>query len=281
MAKHGGPVAIVIGTSPNIGGGVALALAAAGHRLVCADLAPGVAEACAAGATRQSGHDAVGVGCDVRSESSVDEVFRAAVERFGRVDVVVNCAVRYAMGGLLDLPVDVWREQLDIVLTGSLLVTRRAVETMRDLGIHGSVVLFASTAAHRGQRGNIGYSTAKSGVLNLVRAAAIDAAPYRVRVNCVTPTGTNPGRSFERAREWGLDGSGAMAPSGETDEASVLAEFQAMEAHLPLGALPSADDYGGAVVFLASDAARMITGTELVVDAGTLSSHWVDLVRPG
>lgn len=98
----------------------------------------------------------------------------------------------------------------------------------------------------------------------MTRSAAVELAPYGIRVNSLTPTATDPTEANERAARWGVAG---------IDEA-VVAALAVARSQVPLRQLPAPSDYGRAAVFLASDAAHMITGIDLPVDAGSLARYW-------
>lgn len=254
-----GKVALVTGVSPHIGGTVASGFAAESARVACNDLDPSV---CAARAERilAAGDEAFAFPADVTDEEAVDAMVSAVVDRWGRLDVVVNNAVRYDARGLLAMPYGAFRRQLDVILGGAFLVTRAAARVMIDQGEGGSIVNVLSTAAWQGQAGNIGYCSGKSGLVNFTRSAAMELAPHGIRVNGFTPTATrpdDPGRreAFEEratlAAEAGLDFSG----------------------QIPL-ALPTPADYVGPLVFLASDESALMTGSSLTVDGGALAKYW-------
>jgi NAD(P)-dependent dehydrogenase (short-subunit alcohol dehydrogenase family) len=102
-------------------GGIAEELAREGANLVCADIREDYAEKCAS-AIAAEGHDAMGVGCDVTDEKQVDAAIAKAAERFGGVDILVNGAALFNFKGVLNMPVDEWRRQTDIILTGAFFV---------------------------------------------------------------------------------------------------------------------------------------------------------------
>lgn len=256
-------VGVVTGTGPNIGTGIALALSAAGADVACVDRNPAYAQACAK-EVQAAGGRAVGVAADVTDEAAVEALVRTVVDDLGRIDILVNGAAFYNEKGILEMPVDEWRAQLDVILAGAFLCTRAVARHMIDRGVAGSVVNLASTAGHQGQPGNIAYATAKAGILNFTRAAAMDLAPFGIRVNSVTPTSTAVAEADERAARFGVDASGAER----------IDRLERRRALLPLGRLPHPNDYGQAVVFLASDQARMVTGTDLRVDSGALADYW-------
>jgi len=263
-----GSVAAVVGTSANIGTGIALGLAAAGARVACVDKDSGVAKH-AAGEVQGAGGQAMAVACDVTSEPGVIQALAAVRAEFGLVDVLVNGPVVYLEKGLRQMSLAEWRGQLSVLLDGAFLFTKHVAEALIEAGRPGSVINLVSTAGHQGEPGNIGYTTAKGGILNMTRAAAMDLAPFGIRVNSLTPTATDPREGVERGRRWGV--------TGVTD--AHVAALDIAASQVPLGALPTPSDYGHAAVFLASPAARMITGTDLRVDAGSVAKYW--RVKPG
>jgi NAD(P)-dependent dehydrogenase (short-subunit alcohol dehydrogenase family) len=263
-----GSVAAVVGTSANIGTGIALGLAAAGARVACIDKDAGVAKH-AAGEVQAAGGQAMAVTCDVTSEPEVTGGLAAIRAELGLVDVLVNGPVVYLEKGLRQMSLAEWRGQLSVLLDGAFLFNKHVAEALIEAGRPGSVINLVSTAGHQGEPGNIGYTTAKGGILNMTRAAAMDLAPFGIRVNSLTPTSTDPREGVERGRRWGV--------TGVTD--AHVAALDIAAAQVPLGVLPTPSDYGNAAVFLASPAGRMITGTDLRVDAGSVAKYW--RVKPG
>jgi NAD(P)-dependent dehydrogenase (short-subunit alcohol dehydrogenase family) len=256
-----GKVAIVTGTSPNIGGGIAQGLADEGARVACVDVVADNAQQCAAWITRRGGA-ALGVTCDVTDEAQVQAMVRQVGETWGAVDVLVNNAG--VLGGLsvLEMPLERWNRQLAVNLTGTFLCTKHVARLMVERGTRGSIVVIVSTAGHQGQAGNIGYCTSKSGLLNFTRAAAMDLARHGIRVNSLTPTATDVEEAMTRAVDWGR---------ARPERGGRLLDFQKM---VPMGRLPSPQHYARAAVFLASDDAEMITGFDLRVDAGAIAKYW-------
>jgi NAD(P)-dependent dehydrogenase (short-subunit alcohol dehydrogenase family) len=210
-----------------------------------------------------AGHDATGLSCDVTDEADVERMLETIEMELGGIDVVVNGAAFYNQKGILEMPLDEWRLQIDVILTGAFLMTRGAAKRMIARERPGSIVNLISTAGHQGQPGNISYSTAKSGLLNFTRAAAMDLARFAIRVNSVTPTSTDPRPGWDVARAWGRETPDALS----TRQAE-------RERQLPIQRMPSPSDCARAVVFLASPGSGAITGTDLVVDGGALSKYW-------
>ena len=262
-----GKIAIVTGTSPNIGGGIAEGLAEEGATVVCVDLAADNASQCAE-AIRRRGGQALGITCDVTDEGLVEAMVARARETYGGVDVLVNNAG--ILGGLsvLEMPVERWNRQIAVNLTGTFLCTKHVARAMVAGRRRGSIVVVVSTAGHQGQAGNIAYSTSKSGLLNFTRAAAMDLARHGIRVNSLTPTATDTDEAADRAVAWGR-------PRPEPRTRGL--DFPKM---VPMGKLPSPRHYAHAVAFLASDGAEMITGIDLRVDAGAIAKYWPWIPNP-
>jgi NAD(P)-dependent dehydrogenase (short-subunit alcohol dehydrogenase family) len=259
--KLEGKIAIVTGTSPNIGAGIAGGLADEGATVVCVDVVADNATQCADWLTGR-GQTALGITCDVTDESQVEAMVRRVRETYGGVDVLVNNAGILGGLGVLEMPLERWTRQLAVNLTGTFLCTKHVARLMVEGKRKGSIIVIASTAAHQGQAGNIAYCTSKSGLLNFTRAAAMDLVEHGIRVNSLTPTATDASEGHDRAVAWGRS---------RPEHRAGMLDFPRM---IPLGALPSPRHYARAAVFLASDDAEMITGLDLRVDAGAIAKYW-------
>ena len=255
-----GKVAIVTGASPNIGGTIASGFAAAGAKVLCNDLRPAVAQD-RAERIKAAGGEAMAVAGDVTDAALVAELVERAIAEWGHIDVLLNNAVRFNTKGVLDMTVEEFRQQIDIILGGAFLMTQCVARKMIERGNGGSIINILSTAAWQGQAGNIGYCTAKSGMINFTRSAALELAPYGIRVNGFTPTATMP--DDPALAERFLQAAAAAAPAGM--------DFLGQ---LPMGRLPTPTDYVPAVVYLASDESAMTTGTNITVDGGALAKYW-------
>jgi NAD(P)-dependent dehydrogenase (short-subunit alcohol dehydrogenase family) len=257
-------VAIVTGTSPNIGGGIAEGLAAEGAAIVAVDANAANAKDCAS-YIKSIGGRALGLTCDVTDESQVKATVDAALGEFGKIDILINNAAFYNKKGVIDMSFDEWNKQTAVILGGAFLFTKHACQAMIARKSGGSVINIASTAGHQGEPSNIAYSTAKSGILNFTRSAAMELVGHGIRVNSLTPTATDPAQSFERAARWGR----TVKKPESLDR--VMKPFRD---GIPMKRLPLPTDYARAAVFLASDDASMITGTDLRVDAGAVARYW-------
>jgi NAD(P)-dependent dehydrogenase (short-subunit alcohol dehydrogenase family) len=259
-----GKVAIVTGTSPNIGGGIAETLAAEGAAIVCVDSREENANDCARAIT-VSGGRALAILCDVTDETQVSAAIAGARSSFGGVDILINGAAFFNRKGVLDMSLDEWQKQIAVILDGTFLFTKYTAQAMIADGHKGSIINIISTAGHQGEPRNIAYCTAKSGLLNFTRSAAMELIPHGIRVNSLTPTATDPAESLRRAAQWGR----------KTPDAQRMNEaFAPFRARLAMRKLPSPNDYGRAAIFLASDDASMITGIDLRVDGGAISQYW-------
>lgn len=262
--KLSGKVALVTGTSANIGGGIAETLASEGAALVCVDSRAENAADCARYIGANLGR-AIAVTCDVIDESQVIAAVKTAREKFGGIDILVNCAAIFNKKGVIEMPLEEWRRQVAIILDGAFLFTKHAAKSMIEQHRPGAVVNIISTAGHQGEPNNIAYCTAKSGLLNFTRSAAMELVAHGIRVNSLTPTATDPSESFERAARWGRPVRNAEA---------IKQAFDTFRRGVPMQKLPGPTDYGRAAVFLASDDAAMITGVDLRVDGGAIARYW-------
>jgi NAD(P)-dependent dehydrogenase (short-subunit alcohol dehydrogenase family) len=264
-----GRVAMMTGTSANIGAGIAIGLGQAGALVACVDRNRRLAEL-TAGEIVANGSRAIGIECDTTVEHDVQAAVERTKDELGVVDVLVNGAAFYNFKGIRAMTLDEWRRQLSVILDSAFLVTQAVVRQLIDAGRTGSVTTLTSTAAYQGEPGNIAYCTAKSGLLNFTRSLAMELAPFGIRANSLSPTGTDLTEAVERSRRWGIEG-----PSEEAVD--IMAQGAKL---LPLGRAPRPSHYADAVVFLASDAAEMITGMDLRVDAGAIAKYWRSSLTP-
>lgn len=242
-------VAIVTGGAGGLGQAIAACLVEAGCRVVVADRNLGGAERVAA----RFGKRGLAVDIDVRSPASAAALVRRAVDQFGGVDVLVNCAGIYPNRMLLDMTEEEWDTLLDINLKGCFVCGQAVARRMVDQGTGGVIVNIASTAAQSGRVGAGHYCASKAGVVALTRVMAMEWAPYRIRVNAVAP---------------GVIDVSAVSPG------TVSPEYRAAAVqHIPAGELGRPEDIAEAVVFLAGEGARYITGETLYVDGGFLAGR--------
>jgi NAD(P)-dependent dehydrogenase (short-subunit alcohol dehydrogenase family) len=254
-----GKVAIVTGAGsvgPGWGNGRAAAVvfAAEGATVFLVDRDAGSLDV-TADQIRGAGGTAITHLADVTDPDAVAALVAACVEAAGTVDVLVNNVGGSRHGGAAELSLADWHSQLDVNLTSAFLACKHVVPVMRAAG-GGAIVNIASASGLRWTgAAQVGYAAAKAGVIQLSRVTAVQYAPDRIRVNTVVP-----GQLHTPMVEARLAGQRAGG-----DVAALLAQRQA---RIPLGFAGDGRDTGYAALFLASDEARFVTGTEIVVDGG-------------
>jgi 3-oxoacyl-[acyl-carrier protein] reductase len=184
-----GKVAVVTAAAgTGIGSATARRLLVEGATVVVSDAHPRrLAETTTELAEAAGGEPLLAVACDVTDEPQVRRLFDAALERHGRIDVVVNNAGLGGTADLVDMTDEQWHRVVDVTLTGTFRCTRTALRVLCDRG-SGVIVNNASVLGWRAQAGQAHYAAAKAGVMALTRSAALEAAPFGVRVNAVAPS---------------------------------------------------------------------------------------------
>jgi len=248
-------VVIVTGAARGLGRAIATRSAEAGARVVLADREAAEGEAVAAEIVAAGGV-AIAVATDVSRLSDLERLCEAAVARFGRIDGLVNNAGVNFVKPVLEVTEAEWDRVLDIDLKGSFFLTQFAARQMvaqRPAG--GAIVQIASVHTLAAVAGAAPYDAAKHGMVGFTKAAAVELAPHGVRVNLLSP-------GLCRTTIW--EGLVAAAPS----EQACLDYWQSQ---IPGGRPIEPEEIADAVVFLVSDAARAITGVNLVADLGMTS----------
>jgi NAD(P)-dependent dehydrogenase (short-subunit alcohol dehydrogenase family) len=279
-----GKVALVTGCGPNIGSGIALALARYGAKVACNDVDESAIKACVARIERNGG-EAIAAPGDVTDEPTVQGYVAHVLERWGRIDILVNNAALLGGRGVLDESAANFERAVRVSSLGYFLNTKHVGRAMAALGIKGSIVCISSSNGWSGTAGVIAYAFHKGGVNNFVRAAAMDLAPYGIRVNSFTPTAPNPDNPellAERARQ-GLGpggilttgrGGGLGGPTGDEPWRRPTRWSGQRSPMVPMGTTGTPTDIGHAVAWLCSDYARLITGIDLVVDGGARAKNF-------
>ena len=278
-----GKVALVTGCGPNIGSGIALALARYGAKVAVNDVSKESIDACIARIERNGG-EAMPAPGDVTDEAAVQGYIGSVLERWGRIDILVNNAALLGGRGVLDETAEAFQRAVLVSAMGNFLNTKHVARSMCERGIRGSIVCISSSNGWTASPGVIAYAFHKGGVNNFVRAVAMDLAPYGIRVNSFTPTAPNPDNP-ELLAQWQREGrtpfglrpgasGGLGAPEG-TDEWRKPARFEGpRNPMVPMGTTGTPTDIGHAVAWLCSDYARLITGTDLVVDGGARAKNF-------
>jgi (+)-trans-carveol dehydrogenase len=198
---------------------------------------------------------------DVRDSGALREAVDAGVAEFGRLDIVCANAGVFEIQPALELTDDAWREMIDINLTGVWNTCRAALPHLIEGGRGGSIVITSSTAGLKGIPNTVHYTAAKHGVVGIMRTLANEFAQHSIRVNSVHPTGVDT-VMIQNEKTWGLFDPDNPHPTRETAE-PVFASTNA----LPVPWVEPID-ISNAILFLASEEARYITGVTLPVDAG-------------
>ncbi|QUW82148.1 glucose 1-dehydrogenase [Streptomyces mirabilis] len=242
---------LVTGAGSGIGRTTALAFAAEGAQVVVAGRTAASLDETVALIEAQ-GKKALAVTADVSRSDEVRALVEAAVDRFGSLDVAVNNAAVFHGGTpLADLPEADWHAELDINVTGVFLALQAEIRQMRKQPSGGAIVNLASTIGlHTRRPGVAAYAAAKAAVTALSRAAALDHIADGVRINVVSP---------------GASATTMSLRPGESEAERV----ERVRHELPLGRVSKTEEVAAAVLYLASDDAASIVGTDLVVDSGS------------
>jgi NAD(P)-dependent dehydrogenase (short-subunit alcohol dehydrogenase family) len=238
MSRFAGKVALVTGAASGIGAATAALFRAEGAHVVGVDV---------------NAADGVLNG-DVTDPASVEQFVGEAIERHGGIDVVANVAGIVRMVHVAELTLQEWQRHLDVNLTGPFLVSQAALPSLRER--RGCIVNVASIAGLKGQPYSVAYSAAKGGLVLFTKSLALELAASGVRVNAVCP-------------------SSVLTPMIESVAQSMP---EGVDRRLMARLMPLNDQWwvqpaevAEAIAYLASDAARSITGTTLVIDGGTQS----------
>lgn len=233
-----GRVALVTGAAGTIGPATALAVVAAGGRVLVTDIDESGLEATAAAIRCPHGPDAVRTRVeDLRDPAAADRLVSETVAEFGGLDVLVHAAVQHPRGRLEDLTPQMWQEAYEVNVGAAVWLMRAALPHLRSG--HGSVVLFSSVQAQGGLPGSSTYGSTKAAVESLVKHFAVELGPA-VRVNAISP---------------------AWVTSDQDHDPTELPAY-------PLGRVGRPDEIASLVVFLASDAAGWMTGSVVSADGG-------------
>ncbi len=269
-----GKVALVTGAGPNIGSGIALLLSRYGARVACNDIRPEAAEACVRRIERNGG-TALALPGDVSDEADVTANVRAVLESWGRIDILVNNAALLGGRGILEERLEDFNRAINVAAAGSFLNTKHVAISMIERGIRGSIVCILSSNAWQGAPGVIAYAFHKGGLANFVRAAAMDLAPYGIRVNSFSPTAPEPDNP-ELIAERRATGAGLRPPPPPADRPAWWRPTGAFDVrrNIPMGVAATPTDIGHCIAWMCSDYARLITGCDFVVDGGARAKYW-------
>jgi 3-oxoacyl-[acyl-carrier protein] reductase len=241
-----GRVAIITGAARGIGCAIAIRFAREGCQLVLCDRDVAALHATAA-AVLHGGGSVVAVGCDVCAEDAPDSLVASAMNRFGRLDVLVNNAGVVEMGYIQDVTAEDYDRVMDVDVHAVLRMTRAAVEPLRTSG-RGRVINLGSIEGLRGSAPLPLYCAAKHAVVGLTRATALQLGRYGITVNAICP---------------GPVETEMLKPALQHPESK-----RRLVRHIPAGRLGTPNDVAGVACFLAGDDAAYVNGHALVVDGG-------------
>jgi len=235
-------VAIVTGAASGLGKATADLFVSEGAKVVYSDIyevAPDLA---------LDKDKAVYVKCDVSNKIEMVALIKATLDKFGSLDIMINNAGIGTMGGILDVSDEVWDKTIKINLFGVFYGSQLAAQAMKDKGVKGSIINLSSILGTVGLQGSIAYCTAKGGVVQLTRAAALDLAPLGIRINAIAP--------------------GFIKTNMTKDILKDETFSNMVKTSTPLGYAGEPSDIANAALYLASDEAKYVTGTVLHVDGG-------------
>jgi len=209
------------------------------------------------------GRRALAVVADISISQEVDKVVSKAQERFGQIDVLVNCV---GILGTMDTPFtdfaeEDWRRILDVNLTGTFLISRAVANSMVSKGQGGKIALIASLAANRGIPGNVAYCASKWGIIGLVKTMALELAVHRINVNAI-----NPGSIVTNIRD--ADFAKMEKELDITFDEARERDFQKFLPNIPMGRFGTTAEIADLAFFLVSDQSSYITGEAINISGG-------------
>ncbi len=241
-----GKVAIVTGGGQGLGRAISIALAEAGASVTVLDVNENEAEA-AAYSIRADGGRATAVAGDITETGTIEAMLDRTREEYGRLDILVNNAGIYPFCAFLEMPTELWDRVLNVNLRAVFMCNQMGGQMMADIGNGGCIVNMASIQGLKPTAPGVAhYDTSKAGVIMLTKAAALELAPHRIRVNAVAPGVIK------------TPGTQELVDSGAVD----------VVPRTPLGRLGEDSEVADVVLFLASPAASYITGETIVIDGG-------------
>jgi NAD(P)-dependent dehydrogenase (short-subunit alcohol dehydrogenase family) len=257
--RFSGQVAVITGAARGIGTACALRFAREGANVACLDLLTEEDQAVAAECA-EFGVESMALTCNVTEPESVGSCVQAALDRWGRIDILVTSAGIYSGSPLPEVSLEQWQRLIDINLTGVFLCNQAVSTTMMEQQ-SGSIINISSMAGKTSWPSTAEYSASKTGVIGLTRSVAMELAPYGVTVNAVCPGNTLTDMVHSVAARQGEQ----LGMTGE--------EWLEMRANdCPMNRLAEPWEIAGVCAFLASQDARYITGQALEVDGGLVMS---------
>lgn len=245
-------VAIVTGGGRGIGRDIVLAYAREGAHVVVAEIDPNTAETTA----KEAGNNSIGVAVDVAKSAEIKQLVDKTLSTFGRLDILVNNAMKIVPGKLEALPEAAWDTTMNIGLKGAFLMSQAAAQPMIAQK-SGVIVNIASIAGLFPYNWAGAYSVVKAGLIMLTKLQAMEWAPYGIRSNAITP-------GYIRT-----PGTEAMYADPEI--------YEGRRKGVPMGRVGSGEDIAGPAVFLASDESQYTTGSVLGADGGQAVGYFLSV----
>jgi len=238
-----GKTAVVTGAASGIGLAIAQAFAAKGASVALLDMNVDAA----LGHAKSLGENARAFACNVTDAASIDAAIAGVEQAFGGIDILVNSAGIVDLAPAEELSASAWQRTIDINLTGSFVMAQTVGRAMIKAGKGGRIINLASQAGSVAIDGHVAYCASKFAIIGVTKTLALEWGRYGITVNSISPTVvmTDLGR-----KAW-------EGPKGD-----------AMKAQIPVGRFAEPEEIAAAAVFLASDAAAMINGADLLVDGG-------------
>jgi len=249
-------VAIVTGARRGMGKSHAIKLAKAGAKVVVSDISQ---EECQSvvDEIKKNGGEGLAVKCDVTKKEEAENMVRAAVDKWGKIDILINNAGICEFKPFLELTEEEWDRTLDINLKGYFLCAQAAAKEMVKQKSGGVMINVAST-----DMGQVGvglpflahYSASKGGVVALTEALAVELASFNIRVNAIAPGAID-----------------TPIASGQKIDPKIMETMQGIMARIPMRRMGRPEEVSNLVLFLASDASSYMTGSTVVIDGGWLA----------
>lgn len=248
MSRLAGRVAIVTGAGEGIGRALARGFAREGATTVLAELDPASANSVEAEITKD-GYRAIAVPTDVSNERAVTRMIETAIRELGRIDILINNAGIWPPSPVDTMEEEEWDRVIGTNLVGAFLCSRAVVPHLLSRGA-GRIISLASGRAFEGAVNGAHYAASKAGIIGFTRSLALELAPHGITANVLCP---------------GITDTAQPRVHYPTDE-----ELYARGEDIPLGRIGQPEDLVGPALFLASDAARYVTGQTVVVNGGSI-----------
>ena len=252
-------VALITGGGMGLGQETAAGFVKEGAKVIISDFNPERAET-ASKELKVQGYEVEYIVGDVRIKKDTEDMVKRAVDCFGRLDILVNNAGACSIGPIDEMSEEDWDYCIDVDVKGTFLCTRAAVKIMKSQN-EGCIINISSIHGLQGMPERGPYSVAKAGIVNLTKTLAAELGRYNIRVNCVAP-GFNLTKGFIETAARGV------------------VNIKELTDKIPLGKIGEPIDVANAVIFLASEKSRYITGVTIPVDGGWLADGGRGMLRP-